>query len=355
MDLTKKLSLLVFLVCVLISLKNQKAETDSRSVLGDPPARRNLGENESPSAAGDQEVLRYDYYSESCPSAEKIIRLTVRELYEKNISVAPALLRLVFHDCFVMGCDASVLLDSDGEIKTEKDTAPNLSLKGFEHIDVIKSKLEQACSGVVSCADTLVLAARESVVLVGGQFYPLLTGRKDSKNAFPQNALKDIPHPDFDVNNAIEAFALKGFDARETVALLGAHSTGRINCNFIRGRLFNFSGTNLPDPSINTEFVEVLRSHLSTSFENRAMRMDYEGPGKNFGTVYYNSLLQGKGLLTVDQQMTAGTETKPWVEEYASNNLRFRRDFGLAMMKLSNLQVLTAPEGEVRLNCRTVN
>ena len=59
------------------------------------------------------------------------------------------------------GCDASVLLDKTEVMGTEKTTLPNESLKGFEHIDLIKSELENVCPGVVSCADLLVVAARE--------------------------------------------------------------------------------------------------------------------------------------------------------------------------------------------------
>jgi len=64
------------------------------------------------------------------------------------------------------GCDASILLDNDEYIDSEKDSPPNDSLKGFDVIETIKSKLEEACPGVVSCTDILVLAARDSVVLV---------------------------------------------------------------------------------------------------------------------------------------------------------------------------------------------
>ena len=55
--------------------------------------------------------------------------------------------------------------DADG-IEGEKEAYPNQSLKGFEIIDLIKAELEVVCPGVVSCADVLVLAAREAVVLV---------------------------------------------------------------------------------------------------------------------------------------------------------------------------------------------
>lgn len=61
------------------------------------------------------------------------------------------------------GCDASVLLDTVGTTKSEKDTIPNLTLSGFDVIDDVKAKVEQVCPGVVSCADILALAARDSV------------------------------------------------------------------------------------------------------------------------------------------------------------------------------------------------
>lgn len=43
------------------------------------------------------------------------------------------------------------------------------------------------------------------------------------------------------------------------------------------------------------------------------MSMDYEGASNGFGVVYYRSLLQGKGLLFVDQQLTSGEDTKAYV------------------------------------------
>jgi len=64
----------------------------------------------------------------------------------------------------MQGCDASVLLDDADNFTGEKNSFPNAnSLRGFEVIDNIKSKLEDMCKGVVSCADILAVAARDAV------------------------------------------------------------------------------------------------------------------------------------------------------------------------------------------------
>ena len=63
----------------------------------------------------------------------------------------------------LQGCDASILLDRVGTDQAEKDARPNLSVSGYQEINDIKAKIEQACPGVVSCADILALAARDAV------------------------------------------------------------------------------------------------------------------------------------------------------------------------------------------------
>jgi hypothetical protein len=65
------------------------------------------------------------------------------------------------------GCDGSVLLDDTSSSKGEKTALPNKgSLRGFEVVDKIKSAVEKECPGVVSCADILAIASRDSVVIV---------------------------------------------------------------------------------------------------------------------------------------------------------------------------------------------
>lgn len=114
MDLSKNLSFLVLLLCLLITLENQNSETSikrsfhsadyssaySCSLLRAPSLERKLQQSLS-GGNSVNESLKYDYYRESCPLAEQIIRSTVQNLFNVRQDVAPALLRLFFHDCFI--------------------------------------------------------------------------------------------------------------------------------------------------------------------------------------------------------------------------------------------------------------
>ncbi|KAI7979392.1 Peroxidase 72 [Camellia lanceoleosa] len=102
--------------------------------------------------------------------------------------MAASLLRLHFHDCFVKGCDASILLVSTGSMLSERRSNPNRdSVCGFEVIDEIKFALEKECPHTVSCADILALAARDSTSLE----VPL--GRRDSKGVSLSGSNNNIP------------------------------------------------------------------------------------------------------------------------------------------------------------------
>ncbi|TVU36976.1 hypothetical protein EJB05_18938, partial [Eragrostis curvula] len=91
--------------------------------------------------------LSLDFYRTSCPQAESIVFSFLQDAIRKDIGLAAALLRLHFHDCFVQGCDASILLDKlPGDAKSEKETAPNVSLRktAFQAIDALRDRLDQA-------------------------------------------------------------------------------------------------------------------------------------------------------------------------------------------------------------------
>ncbi|XP_009780214.1 peroxidase 4-like [Nicotiana tabacum] len=111
--------------------------------------------------------LRYNYYEGQCErDVEEMVWSTMQRIVLMQHNAPAQLLRLLFHDCFIGGCDASVLLaDSSKNETVEREAIPNRTLKGFNFIDMIKDEIEEACSGVVSCSDILVLATRDGVVL----------------------------------------------------------------------------------------------------------------------------------------------------------------------------------------------
>ncbi|RYR38303.1 hypothetical protein Ahy_A09g043302 [Arachis hypogaea] len=105
---------------------------------------------------------RVGFYATTCPKAESIVKSTVKYHLNSDPTLAAALLRMHFHDCFVQGCDTSVLVTG---FATERTAFANLGLRGFKVIDNTKTQLEAACPSVVSCADIVALATRDSVIL----------------------------------------------------------------------------------------------------------------------------------------------------------------------------------------------
>ncbi|ERN04096.1 hypothetical protein AMTR_s00077p00015070, partial [Amborella trichopoda] len=109
--------------------------------------------------------LSANFYSSSCPKALSTIQTAVQAAVKKEARMGASLLRLHFHDCFVNGCDGSILLDDNSTFTGEKTAGPNAnSVRGYDVVDNIKSNVEAACPGVVSCADILAVSARDSVV-----------------------------------------------------------------------------------------------------------------------------------------------------------------------------------------------
>lgn len=74
-----------------------------------------------------------------------------------------------------------MLLESTASNKAEKDAFPDLTLGGFDVIADIKAALEKKCPGVVSCADIVALAARDSVAfqVSSGNFFTDLDGSNE--------------------------------------------------------------------------------------------------------------------------------------------------------------------------------
>ncbi|PWA52963.1 heme peroxidase [Artemisia annua] len=269
---------------------------------------------------------RVGFYRTTCPRVESIVQSAVRQAVRSNPTMAPGLLRIFFHDCFVNGCDASLLLNGSS---SEKTARPNLPLRGFQVIDAAKAQLERACPGVVSCADIVALAARDSVVLTGGTSWQVPLGRRDG---FVSRASDTTNLPAFNdpITVQIRKFSDKGLNTQDLVALVGGHTIGTAACSVFSYRLYNFNNTNRPDPSINQAFLPQLRA-----------------------------LCPNGGVLESDAKLLSNPTTQRFVQRFSgvrgTPNLRFNVEFGRSMVKMGNIELKTGRQGEIRRVCTTTN
>ncbi|XP_031257235.1 peroxidase 5-like [Pistacia vera] len=301
--------------------------------------------------------LQVGFYKNSCRFAEFIVKDEVRKGFFRDRGVAAGLVRMHFHDCFVRGCDASVLLDSTPSNQAEKDSvANNPSLRGFEVIDNAKARLEAQCKGVVSCADILAFAARDSVELAGGIGYDVPAGRRDGRVSLASESLTNLPPPSFTVNQLTQRFANKGFTQEEMVTLSGAHTIGRSHCPSFSDRLYNFNGTNSQDPSLNSMYAAQLKRQCpqGSTDPNLVVPINPSSPNA-MDSGYYVDILNKRGLFTSDQTLLTNPETARQVNQNAMTPLLWKNKFAAAMVKMGKVDVLTGSAGEIRANCRVVN
>ncbi|XP_059659857.1 cationic peroxidase 1-like [Cornus florida] len=293
--------------------------------------------------------LSSNFYFSTCPRALTIIRTAVNNAVSKEHRMGASLLRLHFHDCFVNGCDASVLLDDTSSFTGEKSANPNMnSLRGFDVIDTIKSQLEAICPAVVSCADILTVAVRDSVVALGGPSWTVPLGRRDSITASLSAANNDIPSPFMDLSDLITVFSNKGFTAKEMVALLGSHTIGQARCLLFRDRIYN-------EANINSTYAASLQSTCPTSGgDDNPAPLDATSP-VIFDNAYFKNLVNNRGLMHSDQQLFNGGSTDSQVTTYSNSPATFYRDFAAAIVKMGNLSPLTGTNGQIRTNCRKIN
>lgn len=124
----------------------------------------------------------------------------------------------------LQGCDASILVDSSDEngLSSEMASMKNFGIRRRKTIGLLKSMVEAACPNQVSCADILILAAREAVVTSGGPHIKVPLGRRDSSLS-PSYQLANalLPLSTIGVQEMLQIFTNKGMSIEESVAIMG--------------------------------------------------------------------------------------------------------------------------------------
>ncbi|PWZ07459.1 Peroxidase P7 [Zea mays] len=293
--------------------------------------------------------LSTSFYSKKCPDVQSIVRAGVASAVAAEKRMGASILRMFFHDCFVNGCDASILLDDTATFTGEKNAGPNAnSVRGYEVIDAIKARVEASCNATVSCADILALAARDAVNLLGGPSWTVYLGRRDARTAMQSDANANLPGPGSSLATLVTMFGNKGLSARDMTALSGAHTVGQARCATFRNRIYN-------DANINATFASLRQQTCPQAGGDAALApIDVQTP-EAFDNAYYKNLMARQGLFHSDQELFNGGSQDALVKKYSGNAAMFAADFAKAMVRMGAISPLTATQGEVRLDCRKVN
>jgi len=288
--------------------------------------------------------LRLGFYVRTCPKAEAIVNGVVASRFILDRSITAALLRMQFHDCFVRGCDASLLIDPRPGRPSEKSTGPNASVRGYEIIDEAKRQLEIACPGIVSCSDIVTLATRDSVGLAGGPRFAVPTGRRDGLRSNPNDV--NLPGPTIPVDASIRLFAGQGMTTNDMVTLIGGgHSVGVAHCSLFQDRL--------NDPAMDRALNARLRNTCRAP-NDPSVFLDQRTPFIVDNAIY-GEIRRQRGILRIDQNLGLHRLTRGIVTNFALSNRNFRVRFAQAMVKMGKIKVLTGRSGEIRRNCRVFN
>ncbi|GMY37633.1 peroxidase 19 [Fagus crenata] len=301
--------------------------------------------------------LSIDYYAKSCPQLEQIIGFITSQQFKESPVSGPATIRLFFHDCFVEGCDGSILISSKpgSKMLAEKDAQDNkdLRVEGFQIITKAKALVESKCPGVVSCADILAIAARDFVHLAGGPYYQVKKGRWDGKISMASSVASNIPRSNSTVDQLLKLFSSKGLTPNDLVVLSGAHTIGFAHCRNFVSRLYDYHGTKQPDPAIDPRLLKALRMacpHYGGNTDFVAP-FDVTTPFL-FDHAYYGNLVAKLGLLATDQALFLDPRTKPQVQALAKDKQQFFKAFAAAMEKMGSIGVKRGGQhGEKRKDC----
>ncbi|XP_057866574.2 peroxidase 5 [Cryptomeria japonica] len=299
--------------------------------------------------------LKVGYYRHKCPQAESIIKRTVSKALKEDPTLVAPLIRMHFHDCFVRGCDGSILIDSTPDNKAEKESPANFpSLRGFEVIDEAKREIEAICPQVVSCADIIAFAARDSASKAGKMNWRVPAGRKDGRISKEEDIIGNLPPPSFNVQELTDIFEKKGLSQEDMVTLSGAHSIGVSHCSSFRDRLYHFNNTGAADPTLDFQLAQRLRLTCPPAdTPDPTVALEGTTPTR-LDNRYYTQLYRKRGLLTSDQTLLSTPSTRNMVKSNVVNPSSWRNKFGESMVKMGSIDVLTGSAGEIRKNCRIV-
>lgn len=316
-----------------------------------PTAAAGGGSRRAPERHG----LSLDFYAKTCPAVDQIVASVTAARYKDFPAAGPAVLRLFHHDCFVEGCDASILIaptaagaaaSAAPTVERDMEENKNLPQEAFDTVELAKAAVESKCPGVVSCADVLALAARDAVFMARGPYYGVPLGRRDGSRSVASDTFLALPPPIKNVTVLIQIFDKVGLDVHDMVALSGGHTLGIAHCANFKNRI--------------KDETETLDATLASSLGSVCKGGDsgkapFDRTSTRFDAVYYRELTSKRGLLSSDQTLFESPETKEMVSMFAMNPDYFFYAFQQGMLKMGQINLKEGDDGEIRHTCRVVN
>uniref|UniRef100_J3ME55 Peroxidase n=2 Tax=Oryza brachyantha TaxID=4533 RepID=J3ME55_ORYBR len=307
--------------------------------------------------------LQVGFYNRSCPAAEEAVRDVISSEIAMDRTIAAGLIRIFFHDCFITGCDASILLDEtpSGDVPEKESSANGFTLHGLRSIDVAKSTVESMCPRTVSCADILAFAARDAAVAAGIPFYEVAAGRRDGTRSNMDDLPGNMPTPSHQVPRMTELFTKRGLTQEDLVVLSGAHSIGGAHCFMFSNRIYGFSQGADIDPALDPAFAANLRRVCPPPKQGddpqQSPKVSFDGrTSEKLDSTYYTEVLAARGLMSSDDALIKDPQTKPTVDLFAGDDALWQQKFAEAMQKLGAVDVLVGEQqGQIRRECRLVN
>ncbi|KAG2550432.1 hypothetical protein PVAP13_9KG341300 [Panicum virgatum] len=239
-------------------------------------------------------------------------------------------------------------------VRKTPSSAPTLTIRG----DVVNAELERRCPGVVSCSDIQILATRDAVALGGGAAYPVRTGRRDRRRSLAYDVR--LPAPDYTAAQTTAYYGRLGLSAFDAVLLLGAHTVGATRCSAIKSsRLYAYGGRpGATDPGVDPATASVYKRYVCpnvASSDGNVVFLDDQWSALRVDNHYYRNLQLRRGVLPCDQNLYKDGSTR-WIVDLLANDAGlFTSLFPQALVKLSEVNVLTGTQGEIRKVCNRFN
>ena len=131
--------------------------------------------------------------------------------------------------------------------------------------------------------------------------------------------------------------------------ITGCHTVGTAHCDKFEDRLYNFQNSGKPDPAMSPKLLYSLQKKCprGANSNNQDFLDQTKGSEFKMDNGFFKRILEGEGLLQVDQELAYHPETRPIVVRAAEDEKVFLAKIGPAMRKMGLIGVIT--EGKNRV------